>query len=49
MLTDGKLVCDQCQTVITRIEGAPADGWPTMHNLCSNCFRELGKKSVPRA
>jgi len=48
MIEDGKMVCDQCKAVISRIENVPADGWPTMHNLCSACFRELGKRSVAR-
>jgi hypothetical protein len=48
MIEDGKMVCDNCRTVITRIANVPAEGWPTMHNLCSNCFRELGKQSVAR-
>lgn len=48
MIENGKLVCDNCRTEITRIEKLPPEGWPTMHNLCSSCFRELGKKAVAR-
>jgi hypothetical protein len=48
MIQDGRLVCDSCQTVITRISDVPADGWEKMHNLCSACFAALRQKSVQR-
>jgi NMD protein affecting ribosome stability and mRNA decay len=44
-MQEDKMVCDQCGTVITRVENLPAEGWPHLHSLCSNCFAELGKKS----
>lgn len=48
MIRDQKLVCDGCQTVITQISTPPQPDW-SMHNLCSACFRELSKQSIPRA
>ncbi|HTW55555.1 MAG TPA: hypothetical protein VMG36_03810 [Thermoplasmata archaeon] len=46
-IRDQKLVCDQCQTVITRISTVPGEGWaPAQHNLCSKCFRELKATSI---
>ncbi len=48
MLKDGQLICDRCQKPISRITGAPAEGWERMHNLCSACFLEVWKESVPR-
>ncbi len=49
MIRDGALVCDQCQTTITRITEVPAEGWPQMHNLCSACFDSLWKTGLQRA
>jgi hypothetical protein len=48
MLRDGTLVCDGCQKTISRITHAPPDGWPALRNLCSTCFAELRKQSIPR-
>lgn len=48
MLKDGRLICDGCQSPITRVTDVPAEGWPTMHNLCSACFAEAKKGAVPR-
>ncbi len=48
MLKDGRIVCDACQTVITRISDTPAEGWPQLHNLCSACYAELKKRALPR-
>ena len=48
MIRDGQLVCDSCQTVITRITDVPPEGWERMHNLCSTCFVALRQKSVQR-
>jgi len=48
MLKEGRLVCDRCQTPITRVTDVPADGWPTMHNLCSACFAKVRNAAVPR-
>jgi hypothetical protein len=48
MIQDGKVVCDSCHVVISRVSNVPPEGWPKMHNLCSSCFRELGKASVAR-
>ncbi|MCI4369530.1 MAG: hypothetical protein L3K09_08230 [Thermoplasmata archaeon] len=45
MYKDGQIVCDSCQTMITHLTGAPAEGYPKMHDLCSACFAELWKKS----
>ena len=44
MMKDGNMVCDNCQAVISRVTEVPADGWPKLHSLCSNCFTELWKK-----
>ncbi len=49
MLKDDAMICDGCQKKITRVTSAPPEGWPHMHNLCSSCFVELGKRSIPRA
>jgi len=48
MLRDQEMVCDRCQKVITRVTNAPAEGWKQMHNLCSDCFLEVWKKSPAR-
>lgn len=48
MIRDGQILCDSCQKVISRITEVPPTGWEKMHNLCSACFRELGKTSVSR-
>ena len=45
-IQDQKLLCDQCHAVITRITSVPGEGWTTMHNLCSKCFRELRATSI---
>jgi hypothetical protein len=49
MIQDGKLVCDGCRTVITRITQVPAEGWSNIRNLCPTCFRDLRARSVTRA
>jgi hypothetical protein len=49
MLQDGQLICDACRKVITKITAAPAEGWEKMHNLCSACFVDLWKQSIPPA
>jgi hypothetical protein len=49
MIRDGQMVCDSCQKAITRVLEVPAEGWPTMHNLCSTCFEGLWKQSIPPA
>lgn len=49
MLKENTLVCDRCQTSITRVTQVPPEGWPTMHNLCSPCFIEVWKTSIPHA
>ncbi|HXW67665.1 MAG TPA: hypothetical protein VEL82_07320 [Thermoplasmata archaeon] len=48
MIRDGKLVCDQCGTPISRITDVPAEGWERLHNLCSACFAQLRSTSVQR-
>jgi len=48
MLKDGQLFCDNCGTRITKVNEAPAEGWPTMHNLCSKCFAEVRTRAIPR-
>jgi len=49
MIRDGQLVCDGCQKNISRISEVPPEGWPVMHNLCSACFADLWKRSIPPA
>jgi hypothetical protein len=44
-MQENRMVCDQCGTVITRVEPPPPEGWPNLHALCSNCFSDLWKKS----
>jgi len=48
MIRDGQMVCDGCQTPITRVTEIPAEGWPKMHNLRSTCFAGLKIQAVPR-
>ena len=48
MIRDGQLICDSCQTVISRITDVPVDGWQKMHNLCATCFAALWQKSIQR-
>lgn len=45
---DGKIVCDSCKSPITRVTEVPADGWPQLHSLCSNCFADLQRKAIAR-
>ncbi len=49
MIEDGKLVCDGCHAVISRITRVPAEGWPRLRNLCPACFKELWSRSIPPA
>ncbi|HEV2429341.1 MAG TPA: hypothetical protein VGV64_05790 [Thermoplasmata archaeon] len=44
MFRDGKIVCDSCQTDITRVTPPPEGGWPNLHALCSSCFLKLAQK-----
>lgn len=48
MIRDQQLICDGCQTVITRITTTPDAEW-SMHNLCPSCFVALWKQSIPPA
>lgn len=48
MIQDGKLVCDECHRTITQIATVPESDW-RMHNLCSDCFLGLWKRSIPPA
>lgn len=48
MLKDGQIFCDSCEARITKVTGAPAEGWPSMHNLCSTCFEALRRRAIPR-
>lgn len=48
MLKEGEIYCDNCQKRITQISDVPAEGWPTMHNLCSDCFKQVRGRAVPR-
>jgi len=49
MIRDGQMICDRCQKTISRVTEVPPEGWPTMHNLCSPCFQEVWKQSIPPA
>jgi hypothetical protein len=49
VIQDGQLVCDGCQKPITRITSAADPDWARMHNLCSACFLDLWKRSIPPA
>jgi hypothetical protein len=49
MLRDGQMFCDACQKPITRVSDVPAEGWPKMHNLCSDCFAKLKTQAIPRS
>lgn len=48
MIRDGTIVCDSCQSAITKITEIPEGGWPQMHNLCSTCFDNLWKTGLQR-
>ncbi len=48
MLKDGQIICDACHAVITRVTTPSSDGWPQLHNLCSACYADLKKRSIPR-
>ncbi|MFY9716872.1 MAG: hypothetical protein WAK40_02925 [Thermoplasmata archaeon] len=48
MIRDQQIICDSCQTVISRLTTPPDAEWATMHNLCSDCFRTLGKQAIAR-
>lgn len=48
MIQDGRIVCDSCKTVITRMTDVPAEGWPQLHNLCSACFANVRKTALAR-
>jgi hypothetical protein len=48
MIQEGRIVCDSCKAVITRVTEVPADGWPQLHSLCSACFAGIQKKAVAR-
>lgn len=48
MIKDGQIFCDSCNALITRVTEIPAEGWPQLHALCSNCFAQLGKKAPQR-
>jgi hypothetical protein len=46
MIRDGTIYCDACQATISRVSGAPPEGWERLHNLCSRCFALTSKKAV---
>ncbi len=45
MFQDGKIVCDSCKAVITRVVPPPEDGWPHLHALCTACFDQLHQQA----
>jgi hypothetical protein len=45
MYRDGKIVCDACQAVITRVTPAPEGDWGHLHALCSACFAKA--RTIP--
>jgi 5-methylcytosine-specific restriction endonuclease McrA len=45
MYRDGQIVCDACQSVVTKVSPPPEDGWPNLHALCRGCF---DKKSATK-
>jgi len=45
MFREDKILCDACQSAITRVTPAPEGGWPNLHSLCSPCFDKLRQKS----
>jgi hypothetical protein len=48
MIRDGQMLCDLCQKPISRVTDLPAEGWPKMHTVCSECFARLRTQAVPR-
>ena len=48
MIEDGKIVCDVCKSVITRVTLLPPEGWPKLHSLCSKCYAEVRDHAEPR-
>jgi hypothetical protein len=49
MIRDGQIICDNCQTPITRTTAVLEGDGAKMHNVCSACFTELKKQSIPPA
>ncbi|MGD0249874.1 MAG: prepilin peptidase [Thermoplasmata archaeon] len=48
VIREGRIVCDSCTSVITRMTEVPAEGWPQLHNLCSACFAKIRAQAVAR-
>lgn len=48
MIDQGRIVCDSCRAVVTRVTEVPAEGWPQLHNLCSSCYAQLREKALAR-
>jgi NMD protein affecting ribosome stability and mRNA decay len=49
MIQDGQMTCDNCGKPISRLTTMPEEGYPKMHSLCSACFADVWKKSIPPA
>ncbi|MCI4364810.1 MAG: hypothetical protein L3K10_01920 [Thermoplasmata archaeon] len=49
MIRDGQIICDSCQKPISRTTAELESGGTKMHNVCSDCFSTLKKRSIPPA
>jgi hypothetical protein len=49
MIRNGQIVCDTCHAPITRTTAVLEGDGAKMHNVCSACFTELKKQSIPPA
>jgi hypothetical protein len=49
MIRDVQIICDRCQATITRTTAVLEGDGAHMHNLCSACFVEWKKQSIPPA
>jgi ribosome-binding protein aMBF1 (putative translation factor) len=49
MIRDGQIFCDTCGKAITRTTASLEGDGARMHNVCSDCFTNLKKKSIPPA
>ena len=49
MIRDGQIFCDTCGTPITRTTAVLEGDGARMHNVCSECFTTLKKRSIPPA
>jgi hypothetical protein len=49
MIKDGQIFCDTCGAAISRTTAVLEGDGARMHNVCSACFANLKKQSIPPA